>query len=207
VTFWASLGLWEDEEKQIHQCLQSALQQLISQKVITINDEENLITKHLYAHIQKISKQLRLNWTTHPQASSYDEDASSEPAIHPDIRFSRRDTEHDQYDYDVECKLVRIAREGTSTDYCYNYIKHGVMRYHLGHYARSFPAMGTILGYIQDGDIENLFDTINDKAIYQRLSKLEVKGKIRKGGITTFDQKISRNPETFTLFHLWADFR
>jgi hypothetical protein len=93
VSSWASLGLWQDEEKQIHKCLQLALKKLISQKVVTINDEENLITKHLYAHIQKVSKQIKLDWTTHPQASTYGKDDTSDPISHPDIRFSRRDTE------------------------------------------------------------------------------------------------------------------
>jgi uncharacterized membrane protein (UPF0136 family) len=81
------------------------------------------------------------------------------------------------------------------------------MRYSLGQYALSLPTMGTVLGYIQEGDVKSLINTINDKARYQGLNKLQMKGRIRKGGITTFDQEISRSSETFTLFHFWADFR
>lgn len=200
---WASLGLWHDEEKEIHKCLQAALKLLISKKVIASTDEENTVTEHLYKHIQKTSKKYVAGsgWTVHAQATSCG------PLVHPDLRFSRRDKKQNQYDYDVECKLLRAKKLNPSTDYCYEYVVEGIKRYESGYYARNRPVMGTMLGYVQDGVVKDLINTVNDKVNYQGLNKLQMKGRIRKGSITTFDQEISRNTEIFTLFHFWADFR
>ena len=46
-------------------------------------------------------------------------------------------------------------------DYCSHYVKLGVMRYQSGKYAQSSPPMGTMLGYLQEGDFSMLFDAVN----------------------------------------------
>ena len=173
---WASLDLWADEEQRIHKCLREALERLIKQDVVRAADEENLITRRLEPSMRLVSKEQGLDWTIHFQASSYGDEDDPDPVIHPDLRMSRRDTDHEQYDYDVEAKLIRVKRENASTDYCYNYVKKGVVRYQLGTYAQSKPPMGTVLGYIQEGEIASLIATVNDKAKYQSLNLLELIG-------------------------------
>jgi hypothetical protein len=202
VTTWSSLGLWEDEEKQIHQCLKSALKRLIKQKIVTPMDTENSITERLYnPHIEETSKKYIPGWTTHAQATSYS------PLIHPDLRFSRRDTKQNQYNYDVECKLLRVKKTTSETDYCYQYVVEGIQRYKSGYYARNLPVMGTMLGYIQNGDIQSHIDVVNDKATYQGITTIQLSNKVVKAGVTFLSHSLSRDTNGFTLFHLWADFR
>jgi hypothetical protein len=81
----------------------------------------------------------------HPETASFSEENAPKPFGYPDIRFSRNTPDFDQYDYDVECKLVRIKRQGKNHDYCKYYVTDGVSRFQDGIYAQSIPPMGTIL--------------------------------------------------------------
>jgi|GEM_PF-1178889 len=207
-----SLNLWADEEQRIHECLKEALRQLVAEQSVLSTDEEKVVTGKLRPFINRVKKHNRLNWTFHPESSSFEKEDDPESVGHPDIRFSRHDTEYNQYDYDVECKLIRVKRPDAKTDYCYNYVKKGVLRYHSEKYAQSSPAMGTMLGYIQAGDIPSLFKTIKQKIRYQQkkrrgLNMIKLNGKFKDGDISQLTQYLRRGTDDFELFHIWADFR
>lgn len=210
---WDSLELWADEEKRIHRCLTEALQQLIVEGVICSADQEKTITGRLRGILTHVCKKRRLNWTFHSEAPSFEKDEDPEPVGRPDMRFSRRDTEHIQYDYDIECKLVRIKRPNVNTDYCYNYIQKGVLRYLLGIYAQSPPPMGTMIGYVQEGDCFLLLGTINQRVRYQReknykgLNEIKLNESFKNKDVTHLYQNLQRYTEDFVLHHLWADLR
>ncbi|MDM8551692.1 hypothetical protein QUF72_16515 [Desulfobacterales bacterium HSG2] len=209
---FASLNLWADEEQRIHECLKEALRELISKHIVLETDEEKVVTGKLRPLINRVKKRKHLNWTFHPESSSFEKEEDPEAVGHPDIRFSCLDTEYNQYDYDVECKLVRVKRPDAETDYCYNYVKKGVLRYHSEKYAQSFPPMGTMLGYVQAGDIPSLFKTIKQKIKNQQKKRrglyvIKLKGKFKDGDITQITQHLKREADDFELFHLWADFR
>ena len=121
--------------------------------------------------------------------------------------LSSFDTELNQYDYDVECKLVRVKRPDAETDYCYNYVKHGILRYQIGKYAQSSPPMGTMLGYVQEGNLPVLLNTINSKAKHQELDDIQQREGFNNGGVTHLAQTLQREAVGFVLHHLWADLR
>ena len=205
----ASLNLWADEQRRIHQCLIESLQQLIIKQTVTLTDEEKAITGKFRPILRRTRKFIGLtNWSLQFEASSFESEEDPDPFAHPDIRFTTLDIEGDQYDYDIECKLVRIKRVDAKTDYCYHYVKEGVLRYQLNKYAQSLPPMGTILGYVQEGETLALLKTINQKAKYQRLDELILNGVVTDRGISHLTQRLKRgNDQGFTLHHLWADFR
>lgn len=204
---WASLNLWADEERRIHQCLTESLQKLIATRAVLSVHEEKPITGLLRPILKRVCKNKKLDWTLHPEAASFAQEDDPEPVAYPDIRFSRLDPDYNQYDYDVECKLVRIKRPDTRTDYCYNYVNKGVLRYRKGKYAQSFPPMGTMLGYIQEGELLTLLDTINAKAKHQMLNEIKLTGEFTSGGVSYLTQYLHRDTDDLVLSHLWADFR
>lgn len=210
---WASLNLWADEEQKIYQCLAEALQKLMMAQIVLPSDEEKQITAKLRPILKRICIENRLDWTIHFEASSFENETEIEPTAHPDIRFSRRDPEYNQYDYDVECKLVRIERANQKTDYCYHYITKGIVRYQTTKYAQSSPPMGTMLGYVTVGDILLLLRTINRKLRYQQrrkhkgMNQIQLKGTVQKGDITHLTQHLQRETDQMQLLHLWADLR
>jgi len=207
---WDTLELWVDEEKRIHQCLTEALQQLIAKQVVISTHEEKEITGKLRPIVIRVRKIQKLGWSFDSEVSSFKQDDDPEPIGHPDVRFYRVDREFNDYHYDVECKLVRIKRTNADTDYCYNYIKKGVFRYLLGIYAQSPPPMGTMIGYVQEGDFFLLFNTINQKVRYQKkkgLNEIKLNEGIRNGDVTHLYQDLQRDTEDFVLHHLWADLR
>jgi hypothetical protein len=89
---WASLNLWADEERRIHQCLTEALQQLIAKRVVFLAHEEKPITGLLRPILKRVCKNKKLDWTLHPEAASFAQEDDPEPIAYPDIRFSRLDT-------------------------------------------------------------------------------------------------------------------
>lgn len=203
---WKSLNLWADEEKLIHQCLTEALQELINLHTVKPTDDEKTITAKLRPILRFVRKHRKLGWSIQFEASSFGKDTDANPFGHPDIRLTRLDKNKDQYDYDVECKLVRVKRSGKTMDYCSHYIKEGVMRYQSGKYAQSSPPMGTMLGYVQEGDFVLLLDEINKKAKQQGISRIQSNGKAIIGRVTKLSQKIKRHDDQFILHHLWIDF-
>ena len=204
---WKSLNLWADEEQRIHHCLSEALQQLISQHSVISTDDEKTITGKIRPILRSISKYKKLGWSLHFEASAFEKDNDADPIGHPDIRLTRLDKDHNQYDYDVECKLVRQKRIARSMDYCSHYVTDGVMRYQSGKYAQSKPPMGTMLGYVQEGNISALLDKINGKAKKQGLSIIQLQGVVISKGVTPLFHKLNRRDSQFILYHLWADFR
>lgn len=188
--FWRSLKLWTDEEKRIHQCLAEALQKLIHQHAVKPIDDEKIITGNLRPIIIGIRKYRKLSWSVDFEGSVFNKTTDANPSGHPDIHFTRLDKDKNQYSYHVECKLVRIKRPGKTMDYCSQYVKEGVMRYQSGKYAQSNPPMGTMLGYVQEGDCVALLNTVNKKAKQHDLSELQVNGKIIVGGVTKLSQKL-----------------
>ncbi|MCI0691600.1 hypothetical protein L0337_06275 [candidate division KSB1 bacterium] len=204
---WVSLNLWADEEKRILTCLTEALQQLIVKRIVNSTDEEKTITGKLRPILRNIRKLKGLAWTLQFEVSSFEQDDDSEPIARPDIRFTFNDPEYNQCDYDVECKLVRVNRLEADTDYCYNYVRKGVLRYQSGRYAQSFPPMGAMLGYVQEGKFLPLLETINEKARYQKLDVIKINGAFKEGGVSYLTQHLQRSADGFVLSHLWADFR
>ncbi len=205
---WKSLNLWAEEEKRIHQCLTEALQQLITKRIVKPTDDEKTITGQLRPILKSVCKSKKVKgWVPQFESSSFAKETDANPAGHPDIRFVGVDTNNNFYDYDIECKLVRIKRSGKNWDYCAHYVKDGVMRYQSGKYAQSSPPMGTMLGYVQEGDFSALLDKVNGKAKQQGLSVIQLQGAVMTKGVTTLFQKLKRRRDQFILSHLWADFR
>ncbi|MFH1908426.1 MAG: hypothetical protein ABIL11_13765 [Chloroflexota bacterium] len=201
------MNLWADEGRRIHQCLTEALQQLIARRVVSPSDDEKTITGKLRPILKSVRKQKKLKWSLQSEASTFQKDTDADPIGHPDIRLTRLDKEKNQYDYDIECKLVRVKRPGKTMDYCAQYVKEGMLRYQSGKYAQSSPPMGAMLGYVQEGDFSSLLDTVNEKAKYQGLSVIQLKGVVMTGGVTKLSQQLKRRNDQFILYHLWADVR
>lgn len=207
IMLWKQLKLWADEEQHIQKCLQEALYQLIARHIVKATDGEKTITGKFRPILKSVRKEKKLEWTFHPETSAFMNVTDADPVGHPDIRFSRLDKDNNQYDYDIECKLVRLKRQGKAWDYCSQYINEGVVRYINGKYAQSEPPMGTMLGYIQEGEISALLDKINKKVTNKDLSLIKLHGSVINKGVTTLSQKVKRRHYKFILSHLWADFR
>lgn len=205
---WKSFNLWADEERRIHQCLTEALQQLIGRRVVRRTDDEKTITGQLRPILRSACKSKKdKGWVPQFESSSFAKETDANPVGHPDIRFVGVDTKNNFYDYDIECKLVRVKRSGKNWDYCAHYVEDGVLRYQSSKYAQSIPPMGTMLGYVQEGDFSVLLDTVNGKAKQQGLSVIQLKGAVMTKGVTTLSQNLIRRHNQFKLYHLWADFR
>lgn len=205
---WASLNLWARvEEGKIHACIIEALVELINSKTVNVEDEEVVVSGKLRPILYKIKKGKSLAWTLHPEASSFKGATDPKPYGHPDFRLSGNTAEYDQYDYDVECKLVRVKRKGKNWDYCEHYVVDGIKRFQVCKYAQSLPPMGTMIGYVQEGDIKNLLGTVNSIALYEGSNNIVVKGAIVAGGVTQMFQQLVRITDSFTLRHMWADLR
>lgn len=205
---WASLRLWvDDEEKRIHDCLTQALRQLIASGAVKQEDDELSVSGKLRGHLYRAKKELKLAWTLHCEASSFPAEDSPKPFGHPDIRFSLNTPYHDQYDYDVECKLVRTKRLGKSWDYCQHYITDGVWRFHDGKYAQSQPVAGAMIGYVQEGDMADLLDRINQTNDKNGLAGIYLNDSYRPQDITKLIQILKHTSGKLLLTHLWADVR
>ncbi len=210
---WEALNLWADEEQKIQSCLKEALQQLIDAHLIRTSDEEKVVTGKLRPFISRLKKEKKLIGTLQPEASVFANEDDADPFGHPDLRFTWVDHTEEDFNYDVECKLVRVERVDTETDYCYNYVKHGILRYQIGKYAQSFPPMGTMLGYVQEGEPEFLLVTINQKITFQQqkhyplFKPLTLSDAFQSHGVSSLTQPIHRDTAEFVLLHLWADLR
>ncbi len=205
---WASLQLWtEDEEKRIHACLVEALRQLIASQSVGPEDGELKTSGKLRPYLYREKKKLKLAWTIQPEASTFENEDSEKPYGHPDIRFSCNTPDHAQYDYDVECKLVRIKREGRSQDYCLHYVTDGIKRFHDGKYAQSLPARGALIGYLQQGEFSLLYDLVNRANLDCELEEVVLHNAFAKGDVTYFSQRVQRTTGICILTHLWADLR
>lgn len=206
---WDKLNLWSIEEKKINQCLTEALKQLIISGSVQATDAEKVISGKLHPLLKRIRRSMGLEWVIDFEGSVFENEDDAEPFGHPDIRFSRIDPDHNQYDYDVECKLVR---DDPATDYCYKYVTNGILRYYSKKYAQSSPPMGTILGYIQQGDVNALLGLVNTKIGYQNrthngIELIILSGGVSKKDVSSLKQKIKRQTnEEILLTHLWADF-
>lgn len=205
---WEDLKLWtHGEEKAIQEWVTESLEQLIDSKKVGVNDGELTISGKLYPIMCEVKKKRKLIWTLHREASSFDNLEDAEPFGHPDFRLSTHTVDLAQYDYDIECKLVRVKRPGKKWDYCKHYVTDGIIRYHNSKYGRSLPAMGTMIGYFQEGEINALHAEINSTCIIKCSTGMLIKGIINQGGLTKMVQSIVRPTDNFTLNHLWADLR
>lgn len=205
---WASLRLWvDDEEKRIHSCLIQALRQLIASKAVNREDDELTVSGKLRRHLYRAKKELKLAWTLQCEASSFPDEDSPKPFGHPDIRFSLNTPQHDQYDYDVECKLVRVKRQAKSWDYCQHYVTDGVWRFHDGKYAQSQPTAGAMIGYVQEGELADLLDLINQTNDKNNLAEIQLNGSFCPKDVTQLTQILDHITGNLELAHLWADVR
>lgn len=206
---WASLNLWEEEEKRIHDCLLHALRQLILSKLITTNDGELEISRKLHPYLYQAKKFLRLIATIKPETSVFEEN-NPKPIGHPDICFCFNLPNYlpdAQYDYDVECKLVRVQRKDKSRDYCKHYSTDGIKRFQEGKYAQASPPMGAMIGYVQEGEFAHLLDAINKTNTNNGLEQIILLGQFCEQDVTQLRQQIYRATENFFITHFWADFR
>ena len=205
---WASLKLWaEDEEKRIHKCIVEALHRLIHNQGVSCRNDELFISGKLRPFLYSVRKEMKLSWTIQPEASSFRKRDDRQAFGHPDIRFSGSTPEYEQYDYDIECKLVRIKRQGKNWDYCEHYVTDGVQRFQKRKYAQSFPPMGAMIGYVQEGDILILLDLVNDSVEKQGIDKIRLKSPINNGDVSLLAQHLRRDNDDFVLSHMWADLR
>lgn len=116
---WESLKLWADgEEKRIHECIVNALRQLINSNIVKSTDNELIISGKLRPFIRHFRNSLKIVWTLHSEASVFRNETDPKPIGHPDFRFSGNTPYDEQYDYDIECKLIRIKRPDKDWDYC-----------------------------------------------------------------------------------------
>jgi hypothetical protein len=205
---WASLQLWaEDEEKRIHTCLVEALQQLVVSQSVRPENGELKISGKLRPYLYRTKKKLKLAWTLHCEASSFENEESEKPYGHPDIRFSSNTPGDDQYDYDVECKLVRVKRQGKDHDYCKYYVTNGVKRFQDGIYAQSLPSMGAMIGYVQEGEFTFLLGLVNDESRKNNFDEIILSDSFSEQAVTVLTQQLRRSANMCTLTHLWADLR
>lgn len=212
ITF-AGLGLWVDEERKIQECLVAALRDLRHHGAVSTDDDEDTISGKLRPFIKERSKKLEY-WTFHPEASIFSQVTDRDASGYPDIQFSRRDTDGNQWDYDVECKLVRIKRRQRNTgklkshNYIQYYIEEGVdSRFVKCLYCANVPS-GTMIGYLQEGDPQYLLIEINKRAKVFGIRNIRKIEKWKVKDVThlshSFDRKNNRD---FRLHHLWADLR
>jgi len=205
---WASLNLWENEQRLIHECITTALCGLIVNRNIISTDDELIVSGKLRPYLIEAKKKLKLSWVLQPEASCFISDEAPKPYGHPDIRFSTVTLDYEQYDYDIECKLVRIKRKSKAWDYCEHYVTDGIQRFQDGKYAKSKPAMGTMIGYVQEGkDIGDLLDDVNSHNQKQGYIEIQDKSSLCEGDVSHLTQEIDRKGDRFTLYHKWADLR
>lgn len=205
---WASLQLWaDDEEKRIHNCLKEALQQLIASQLAKPDDGELTISGKLRPFLYRAKKNLNVLWTIHCEASSFAYEDSEKPYGHPDIRFSYNTPNLDQYDYDIECKLVRTIRTGKRWDYCQHYVLDGVKRFQERKYAQSSPSMGAMIGYFQEGEFDLILGMVNYANRESELELLQLQNEFIEEGITHLTQNVQRATDNCFLTHFWADLR
>ena len=205
---WASLQLWaEDEEKRIHTCLVEALQQLVAGQSVNPEDGEHKISGKLRPHLYRTKKNLKLASMLQFEASSFAEEESEKPFGHPDIRFTYNMPDYDQYDYDVECKLVRVKRQGKDHDYCKYYVTNGVKRFQDSIYAQSLPPMGAMIGYIQEGEFVSLLGLVNDESRKNNFDEIILNDSFTEQNVALLTQQLQRSTDVCALTHLWADLR
>lgn len=203
---WASLQLWaDDEEKRIHVCLIEALQQLVASQSVTPNDDELKVSGRLRPHLYRVKKRLKLAWTLHPEAASFADKDSPKPIGHPDVRFSCNTPDFEQYDYDIECKLVRVKRQDKNHDYCKYYVTDGVKRFQDNIYAQSVPSMGAMIGYLQEGEFLVLLEAVNSACRDNDLEEIQLQNTFSEKDVTNLIQKLERSTGSFSLPHFWAD--
>lgn len=205
---WQALNLWaEDEEKRLHHCIREALFKLIDSKNIKSHNDEPYISGKLRPFLYSVKKEMKLAWPLQPEASTFKRIDDPIPFGHPDIRFAMNTPEYDDYNYDIECKLVRIKREGKSRDYCKLYVTEGIQRFQNRKYAQSFPPMGAMIGYVQEGEIFALLDLVNKENINQGLNELKFGSLFRLCNVIKWTQHLQRKIDNFVLYHMWADLR
>jgi hypothetical protein len=205
---WAALKLWtEDEEPRIQRCIVAALQRLIESQSVDSNDGELAISGKLRTHLYKVKKEMHLAWYIMSETSVFAGKDTPKPIGHPDFCFVNHTPTYEQYEYHVECKLVRVKRAGKSHDYCKYYVTEGVCRFQDGVYAQTEPPMGTIIGYVQEGNILLLLHMINDAVKAQCLGEISLSDSINEKDVTFLHQFLKRNSAEFKLSHLWADLR
>lgn len=203
---WQSLDLWaEDEEKRLHNCLKEALLRLIDSKRIKPHNDELFISGKLRPFLYSVKKEMKLAWTLQPEASTFKRIDAPKVYGHPDIRFAITTPDYDDYNYDIECKIVRVKREGKSRDYCKLYVTDGIQRFQNRKYAQSFPPMGAMIGYVQEGEIFPLLDLVNKENINQGLNELKFGCLFRLCNVISWTQHLQRKIDDFVLNHMWAD--
>ena len=204
---WEDLQLWAEEEKRIHSCLVTALQQLIASQSVVPDDDELTVSGKLRPYLRRAKKQLNLIPILQFEAASFEEPESPKPYGHPDIRFSFNTPDYDQYEYDVECKLIRVKRQGKRHDYCKYYVTDGVKRFQDNIYAQLVPPMGALIGYLQEGEFLSLLEAINNACRDNDFQEIQLKPQsaFSEKDVTSLTQQLERSSGSLILSHFWAD--
>ena len=181
---------------------------LIRSKSISQGDKETVVSGKLREILYAVKKEMKIVWSFHAEASCFADEDGPDPCSHPDFRFTGHTPDSDQYEYDIECKLVRVKRSGKSHNYCKYYVNNGIQRFQDGNtYAQSAPPMGIMIGYVQEGDIFYLLQIINTEAIKKGFNQIESHQEIKSDSVSKLYQDINRTSAHFTLHHLWVDLR
>lgn len=204
---FTALGLWKQEEQQIQRCLLAALKDLTDQSLVLCDDREDIISGKLRPLISRRRREFRLNPTFHHEVSVFNEDTALEPSGHPDFQFSYADLNGEQWNYDVECKLVRIKRVGKNMNYCRYYVSDGILKFRSRKYCfHGFS--GTMIGYVQEGDFQQLLSEINRRGKASGIGLVRRLKSWENSGVTQLSHYLNRvRPKDFRLIHLWVDVR
>ena len=133
---------------------------------ISIDWEENDISKELILHLDMNEKKRQWNITIVPEYPIYKNDnVSAKKASRIDFRFSNW-TDNQEYAYFAEAKnlieidSIKAGRKTkiSATSLHKRYIETGIDNYVLGKY----PSYGCLLGYILQGTTANIIISINE---------------------------------------------
>ncbi len=141
--------------------------------------------------------------------------ALSEQKI-PDFKWQFRD--HAATDparsfihYEIECKRIGSP---TSSNWILNenYVKHGILRFvNIEWCYGKFSRSGTMIGYIQNMNENDILTKVNNAALAASLTTLILsKDGWKIGDVSRLEQKLDRPdvpPTPFDLRHLWVDLR
>lgn len=203
---FTDLGLWKEEEKKIHDCITTALDDLINSFVVNSNDDEDTISGKLDKFLHMAKKKYKLKqFIIKRQVAVYAQPDDAKPNGYPDFGVFWNDSECDQHEYHIECKRVNPKNTSSGWNFCSQYIRNGVERYRCQIYGRNYCS-GTMIGYIQLGNLDELLYLVNQEAGNQRIAKLDFDGKWNINSWTKFCNKLD-HVEDFVLNHYWADFR
>ncbi|TEB08652.1 hypothetical protein Psch_02219 [Pelotomaculum schinkii] len=210
----SQLNTWERKERGILALLISALNSL---SPIPLHDQsEPEINRKLYWALrrQTAGPSYVVMCEANNQPSDEEVTEKERERKRPDIQILWKDTlEQDplkcQREYIIECKRLGKPMAGRifTSEYVMNGIKRFVSKNHG--YAKGC-ASGTMVGYIQNMELEDILKEVNTASGLIPLPPLVLIDNWNMRGVSQLEQFLERleiEPSQFLLKHLWADFR